>query len=124
MSIRTKLASWFVPSNWVEWLKTKKRLVGGVSLLVWVLLYAIPVLNPAWTTAAEIGRQLAALFNYLGIPLDATLLEGGAGLTVIGWVDWLLDYAPTNLTKKALLTAEKPFRNETPNPPKADSKPA
>ena len=109
---RAKLASWFIPSNWIDKLKTNKRLVGGLSFFIWALLYA-PSVNPEWAAAAQAGKALMDLFQHIGINLDATLFDAGAGFTLVGWLDWLLNYGPSNVTKKVLLAAEKPLKSGT-----------
>ena len=93
MSLVDNLKSWalrmLLPSNWVEWLKGKKRLLGVLSLVIWFCLYAAPTIFPQ---AQVLLGPIQAIRNFLaaaGIQLDASLFNAGAGLTVVGLCDWV-----------------------------------
>lgn len=57
----------------------KKTKIGGLTLLIWAVIYGTPVL---WPHAVWV-QQLAQLLSTLPISQDEILVSGG-GLTVVG----------------------------------------
>jgi hypothetical protein len=89
MSLKTKILALLLPSNVIEGLKGKKRLIGIIALLLYVAIYVVPTLFPNLAYIVPIAQKIVDLFTQLGIPLDDTLINAGAGLTVIGLIDWV-----------------------------------
>lgn len=71
----------------IEWMKGKKMIMGAIPLLLWVLIYAIPVVMPEWTWAAGLGLWLQHWLTQMGIDLNDPLLTVGGGATLIGLLD-------------------------------------
>lgn len=69
----------------------KKTVTGLISLALWVVIYAVPMLYPEWGTA-QLGQWVADFLRGQGILLDYDLLVGGGTLTVIGLLDKIRKY--------------------------------
>jgi len=64
----------------------KKSLVGGYTLVLWIMLYVVPVVDPSLLVYAEYAKQIADFLSSMGIsPLP--WLYTSSGLTIIGGVD-------------------------------------
>jgi hypothetical protein len=74
-------------SGIVKFLEGKKTWLGMISLVLWAMIYAIPVIHPQWAFVADWARNIQHLLASIGLPLDDGLLTGGMGLTIIGLLD-------------------------------------
>jgi len=101
-AIKTMLLKLITPSGWVDALKGKKRLLGVVALILWVVIYLVPQVAPQYAWLANVGIQAQQVLYSLGINLDSTLLDGGAAITVIGLIDWLFKHVISDAVSKAL----------------------
>lgn len=110
------LLKYLLPSNWIEALKGNKRLLGVLSLVLWVCIYAIPAVKPEWAFIAGYATQIQEFLASLGIALNNELLVAGATLTVVGAVDWLYDHVISDLLVKVLKAIEGPV-SKTPETP-------
>lgn len=71
----------------IEKLKGKKTLLGLIALVLWFLIYGVPIYFPQYVWLADIALKIQAYLQSAGIILDDSLLTGGAGVTVIGLID-------------------------------------
>lgn len=65
----------------------KKTISGLLSLAVWMILYIAPIYFPSATWLQTVADTIISGAQVLSIHLDKTLLEAGAGLTVVGFAD-------------------------------------
>jgi len=113
MSLKQRAIDWLkekaigllIPTNWIEWLKGKKTVLGAISFLLWFLIYALPAVRPDLIEVAALARQLQVYLAGLGIDING-FIEAGAGLTVVGLLDKLLAYLPSKAAV-AVLSAPK-----------------
>jgi len=110
MSIKETLLKWLVPSKWVTWLNGKKRILGAIQLVLWVLVFAIPRVKPEWAFLAATGLKVQEFLQGLGLDVGSALLSSGTGFTVVGLLDWIMGHKPSKLTAKLLEKAEKPLK--------------
>lgn len=92
MSIRETIIKWLIPSEWIKWLKGRKRLLGLISLALWAVIYAVPQVYPDLAYLAPIALKVQEFLVGLGLQLNQELLVGGAAVTVIGLVDWVVKH--------------------------------
>jgi hypothetical protein len=100
--LKRKIVKWLLPSGIIVRLRGRKRLIGGISLILWALIYALPefCLAEACTQATDISRQVQDLLLSYDLKLDEVLLKGGSGLTVVGLIDRVLKYKPSDTAQK------------------------
>lgn len=65
----------------------KKTIVGAISLLLWVAIYAIPAFTPEYNWIVVYATQLRDLLLTHGVVLDNSLFNAGVGFTVVGLAD-------------------------------------
>ena len=107
MSIKSTLIKWLLLSEWMEWLKGKKRILGVVSLLLYAAIYVVPELWPELAYISPIAANIAKQLASLGIPLDTTLSGAGIGLTVLGFLDWIAKHIISDGLIKGLKMLER-----------------
>lgn len=73
----------------IKLLKGKKTVIGAISMLLWLVVYGVPVFFPQYSFLVEIALKIQAFLLSYGIELDSELLGAGAGITVIGLLDKL-----------------------------------
>ena len=73
----------------VKFLEGKKTWLGMISLVLWAMIYAVPVIHPQWAFVADWARNIQHRLSSIGLPLDDGLLTGGMSLTLIGLLDKL-----------------------------------
>lgn len=113
MSLQERFKTWLkektigllIPTNWVEWLKGKKTVLGAISLVLWALIYALPAIRPDLAEVAQLALKLQAYLTAAGLDVN-TFLGAGTGLTVIGLLDKLLAHLPSKAAV-AVLSAPK-----------------
>ncbi len=71
----------------IEWFNGKKTVIGAISLLLWVTIYAIPAFTPEYNWITIYATQVRDVLNASGIQLDNSLFNAGAGFTVVGLID-------------------------------------
>lgn len=76
----------------VDWARGKKTVLGAISLLLWVAIYAIPAVKPELAYVADAGKLVKEFLEGAGLSLDKELLGAGLGLTVVGLVDKVRRY--------------------------------
>jgi hypothetical protein len=96
MSIKTTIFKWLLPSSLITWLKNKKRLLGVISLLLWICIYAVPVVYPEGNYLTPIAIRIRDFLASLGLDMNSFLFDAGTGLTVIGIVDWATKHWTTD----------------------------
>lgn len=113
MGIRETIASWLVPSAWIDWLNGRKRILGAVCLVLWVAIYAVPAMcvTDVCSTIAVIGAKARDLLMSMGLDLDSALLTTGGALTVVGLADWLVKHFFSNLISGLLKKIESGVAN-------------
>lgn len=79
------LGKWIKPI--IASLDGKKTVLGAITLVLWVVIYAIPTLWPDLAYIADWGKQLQELLESQGLVFDKELLGTGLGLTLIGLID-------------------------------------
>ncbi len=70
-------------------LKGKKTVIGAVSMLLWFVIYGVPVFFPQYSFLVEIALKIQEFLASYGMELDTELLGAGAGITAIGLLDKL-----------------------------------
>ena len=114
--MRKLILKYLLPSEWVEALKGNKRLLGVISLLLWIAIYAVPTVKPEWAIVAEYARRVQDFLSGIGISLDNELLVAGAGLTLIGAIDWIYDHVISDILIRLLKGLEKPVSKKLEKP--------
>lgn len=114
--MRNLILKYLLPSNWIEWLKGNKRVLGVISLVLWICIYAIPAVKPEWAFVAGYATQLQDLLASLGIVLDNELLLAGSALTLIGAIDWIYDHVISDVLIRLLKGLEKPVSKKLEKP--------
>ncbi len=71
----------------VDYLDGKKTVVGALSLLLWVAIYALPAFTPNYNWITVIATQIRDTLQASGVQLDNSLFNAGVGFTVLGLVD-------------------------------------
>lgn len=83
----TKLVINNVVSKLIGWLQGKKTVIGALSLVLWVMIYAVPVVFPQLGVIADAAKSVKDALEAGGINLDAELFSTGVGFTVVGLFD-------------------------------------
>lgn len=94
MSIKDRIRNWLFGKYLVqiqEYLKGKKTLIGAISLLLWVCIYAVPAFTPQYSFLTVAATQIRDALNSSGIVLDNSLFNTGVGFTVIGLLGKIMD---------------------------------
>ncbi len=73
--------------NIAEILNGKKTVIGAISLLLWVTIYAIPAFTPNYNWITVYATQVRDFLQASGIQIDNSLFNVGAGFTVVGLID-------------------------------------
>lgn len=68
-------------------LNGKKTTIGAISLLLWITIYAMPAFTPNYNWITIYATQVRDFLQASGVQLDNSLLNVGAGFTVVGLVD-------------------------------------
>lgn len=76
----------------LKWAEGKKSVMGGISLALWVVIYAVPAVRPDLAYLSALGLQAQEFLQSAGLPLDTELLASGVTLTVIGLADKVRRY--------------------------------
>lgn len=71
----------------VEYLKGKKTVIGAVSFLLWVAIYAMPAFTPQYNFITQYAVMIRDAMQAAGIDLDNELFNAGVGFTLVGLVD-------------------------------------
>lgn len=71
----------------IELLKGKKTIIGAVSMLLWFVIYGVPILFPEYLFLVDIAMKLQEWLLAVGVELDKEFLAMGAGITAIGLLD-------------------------------------
>jgi hypothetical protein len=66
------------------WMDGKKTVTGAISLLLWVVIYALPAARPDLGYISAFGQQARECLEAVGVHLDQELLASGLGLTLVG----------------------------------------
>lgn len=72
-----------------NWLKGKKTVIGAISLLLWAVIYAAPIVFPQYAFIVPIAEQVRDALKAAGVDLDGSLFSAGVGFTVVGLIDKL-----------------------------------
>jgi len=94
------MLKWLIPSAWIKWLQGRKRILGAIQLVLWVLIYALPALHPDWQAFAVVGQKIQEFLVSLGLDIGGELLGSGVGFTVVGLLDWLFGHRLSLLLEK------------------------
>lgn len=108
--LKAFLVKSLIPSNWIDWLLGRKRVLGVISLALWAAIYGVPAVYPEMGWMAETGLKMQGALEALGANFEGSLVTAGAGLTVVGLVDWILDHMPSRILSGALKKVEKPLK--------------
>lgn len=73
--------------KFINILNGKKTIIGAISLLLWVTIYAIPAFTPEYNWITVYATQLRDILIASGLELDNSLFNIGAGFTVVGLID-------------------------------------
>ena len=95
MSIKDKIRNWLFGKYLVqvqEYLKGKKTLIGAISLLLWVCIYAIPAFTPQYSFLTVAATQIRDALTSSGIVLDNSLFNTGVGFTVVGLIGKIISF--------------------------------
>lgn len=94
MGIKSKIESYITSifvnrlTKWLtKQLEGKKTVIGAISLLLWVAIYAIPAFTPNYNWVTLYAVQIRDALQSAGIQLDNSLFNTGVGFTIVGLVD-------------------------------------
>lgn len=82
-----RIIEWLLENRLVKWLDGKKTILGAIQLVLWVLIYGVPVVAPQYAYIAELGLWIQGLLQSAGLDIGGELLGAGTGLTIIGLLD-------------------------------------
>jgi hypothetical protein len=71
----------------IKLLDGKKTVIGALSLLLWVAIYAIPAFTPEYNFIVTYAQAIRDYLLASGISLDNDLFNTGIGFTVVGLAD-------------------------------------
>ena len=70
-----------------DFLDGKKTTIGALSLVLWVVIYAIPAFTPEYNFLTVYAVFIRDSLQANGIQLDNDLFNTGVGFTVVGLLD-------------------------------------
>jgi len=71
------------------WLTGKKTIIGAISLLLWAVIYASPIVFPQYGWIVPLATHVRDALQSAGVNLDTSLFSTGVGFTVVGLIDKL-----------------------------------
>lgn len=106
--IITLVLKQFIPTNFIEMLKGKKRATGILILVLWLLIYQLPLVcvMPWCVMITGIALSCSEFLTILGIS-DYGLLSTGTAITLVGLLDWISQYILTDAATKVIAPIQK-----------------